>query len=329
MSELQAPRLIPNHDQLQTLKQLLIDSFKPLLQGRKVLLIDIPVHLNVGDLLIHAGEEKLFELLSCQVVGRISARNARQLDDMDLAKDVVLLLHGGGNFGDLYPLHQSLRERVIESFPDHSIVVLPQSIHFNDPNALQRTAPIYQQHQHLTFCVRDQASAEVIRSILPAHRVKLLPDMAFTLLDHWRWPTDKPSMTLALRRRDIEACAEGGSQDVDRFDWDDLFSRRDDKLYSLLRYAFRTEDKIGVNLATSRMWWWYVQSVINRASRHFDKYGCVDTDRLHGMILALLMGRDVVMRDNSYGKLRRYAAAWLQVDSDTYVPSNHERVVHE
>jgi pyruvyl transferase EpsO len=42
------------------------------------------------------------------------------------------------------------------------------------------------------------------------------------------------------------------------------------------------------------------------------------TDRLHAMLLALAMGRTVVVAgDNSYGKLRRYADTWL---SDAALP---------
>ena len=37
----------------------------------------------------------------------------------------------------------------------------------------------------------------------------------------------------------------------------------------------------------------------------------VVTDRLHAVLLALLMGRRVVALDNFYGKIRRYSATWL------------------
>jgi pyruvyl transferase EpsO len=36
----------------------------------------------------------------------------------------------------------------------------------------------------------------------------------------------------------------------------------------------------------------------------------VMTDRLHGHLLALLLGRDNVLLDNSYGKLRSFYETW-------------------
>ena len=44
----------------------------------------------------------------------------------------TILLHGGGNFGDLWPIYQRFREHVIAAFPDHRIVQLPQTVHFRD-----------------------------------------------------------------------------------------------------------------------------------------------------------------------------------------------------
>ena len=51
--------------------------------------------------------------------------------------------------------------------------------------------------------------------------------------------------------------------------------------------------------------------LIQRAVQHFLKYNAVDTDRLHGLILAQLLNRSVIMRDNSYNKLSNYVETWL------------------
>jgi pyruvyl transferase EpsO len=43
----------------------------------------------------------------------------------------------------------------------------------------------------------------------------------------------------------------------------------------------------------------------------FSDYSVVATNRLHAMLLGLLLGREVYATDNTYGKLARYTKAWL------------------
>jgi pyruvyl transferase EpsO len=51
--------------------------------------------------------------------------------------------------------------------------------------------------------------------------------------------------------------------------------------------------------------------VIDRAARYFVPYERVETDRMHAMLLALMLGQEVTAFDNSYGKLSAYADTWL------------------
>jgi exopolysaccharide biosynthesis predicted pyruvyltransferase EpsI len=46
-----------------------------------------------------------------------------------LGPDDPILLHGGGNFGDVWPGFQRFREQVIRESPNRRIIQLPQTIH--------------------------------------------------------------------------------------------------------------------------------------------------------------------------------------------------------
>ena len=72
-----------------------------------VFYFDYPLHLNVGDLLIYHGTEQFFK------DHHINVTLKRCEYDLDLEEvkakitpNTTILLHGGGNFGDLYPQHQ-------------------------------------------------------------------------------------------------------------------------------------------------------------------------------------------------------------------------------
>ena len=55
----------------------------------------------------------------------------------------IILLQGGGNFGDLWQAHQSFRERVIQDFPHKKIIQLPQSIFFSEEQILKTISQVY------------------------------------------------------------------------------------------------------------------------------------------------------------------------------------------
>ena len=116
-------------------------------------------------------------------------------------------------------------------------------------------------------------------------------------------------------RRDKEAVsvpAELGETAEGRsVDWSDIVSTLHRALaggvYSLL--------KAGGQVLPSRlnalMWYSARDTMIRDAVTYFSNCDTVCTNRLHAMLLALLLGRDVNAFDNSYGKLSRYIDAWL------------------
>ena len=115
------------------MNQLLIDlknKLNPIVELIKdkndVFYFDYPLHLNVGDLLIYHGTEQFFK------DHHINVTLKRCEYDLDLEEvkakitpNTTILLHGGGNFGDLYPQHQKIREEIVTNFPNNRIIVLP------------------------------------------------------------------------------------------------------------------------------------------------------------------------------------------------------------
>ena len=85
----------------------------------------------MGDLLIYHGTEQFFK------DHHINVTLKRCEYDLDLEEvkakitpNTTILLHGGGNFGDLYPQHQKIREEMVANFPNNRIIVLPQTAYF-------------------------------------------------------------------------------------------------------------------------------------------------------------------------------------------------------
>lgn len=272
--------------------------------------VDIPMHGNIGDLLIMLGTIAFFK--KHQLKPRLISPYFSFSPDW-VAKDDVVVFHGGGNFGDLYPYFQQLRERVATARPGNRIIILPQSIHFSSPEKAAESAAIMRRHPDLHLCVRDKVSFEQARAF--TDNVYLLPDMA-----HQLYPVghgyDKNGAAMQITRVDDEKVDHGAVTDVPvatHTDWPQFVGERERTINRFRRVldamARRRLGRIG-NMFISPLWIWYSNKLVDDAIALFAKHNLIITDRLHGHILAVLMDMPTLVLDNSYGKNSRYASVW-------------------
>jgi pyruvyl transferase EpsO len=221
-----------------------------------------------------------------------------------------VLFHGGGNFGDVWPLRQAFRERVFTELSDLPIVQLPQTVSFTGRDMLQRAAQIVRAHPQLTILTRDHASTSVTEQGLGVPAT-LCPDMAFCLTLKRRGAGASPR-TVYLIRTDKEQRRSPHRLDVPfdnrTNDWPQdsaAFKRWASRaLASTVRHPRR--------LAHARL------LLFNRLATHRMRRGLavlesgsrVVTDRLHAHILCVLLDIPHRLLDNSYGKNRAFVEAW-------------------
>jgi pyruvyl transferase EpsO len=222
----------------------------------------------------------------------------------------ILVFQGGGNFGDLYPDLQFLREAVVKEFTERKIVVLPQSVHFESSDAQARALDRMFGHPDIHFFMRDQPSLDLMETF-SAGRSTLMPDMAHALWGNFevRSAVRPTKPTLYMFRRDGEKRPDqpANSQGID---WEDLITPVETFGWRLARKALHTG--IGSFQPTVMSAWYGLRNrLIDKAVARFIEHDRIETDRLHGMILSALVSRPVVYHDNSYGKLGRYAREWL------------------
>lgn len=308
--------------------------------GRPVLYLDYPMNMNIGDFLIHAGTNAFLSNCGHKVVGEFSINdfcrtsvvrapaaafksNVRLMDRI-VDKDTIIVMHGGGNLGDLYPTSQEFREIVIDRYPRNRIVIFPQSVHFDNDERRDTAARRFAAHRDLHIFVRDRASVDFV-AMARAHGGPM-PDMAHQL---WATPlldgagATRSKGVLHVVRRDREAWSgrpdwtgsPSTQPEAGAFDWDDLYNPLD---WLAMRVIRKWQNRIGptrLQLRSERLWRSLRDIQIRRAVRHFNDYEAVYTDRLHAMILSSLLEKRVFVADNSYGKLSRYYRDWL-ADSD-------------
>lgn len=194
-------------------------------RGARIGFVDYPMHMNVGDLLILLGALDFFQWNQNQIHASFCLFDQTSPAFDRLNECDVIVCHGGGNFGDIYPRHQKLRERLVKHFPDKPIVIMPQSMHFSSAEAARESAAIFRKHRNLTIFVRDEHSLDLARSQF-SDNVMLCPDMAHRLfegLSAFARERKVPMSPYPLRlmRRDVEATTvshESGAA----VDWSDI-----------------------------------------------------------------------------------------------------------
>jgi exopolysaccharide biosynthesis predicted pyruvyltransferase EpsI len=288
-------------------------TLAPIVHGHAtVALVDFPDHSNVGDSAIWVGELEWLAEAGIRVGYRCDTEtyNRRQLERV--VPTGPILIHGGGNLGDVWKRHQRLREKIIEDFQDRPVIQMPQTLHFQRTEALASARQLFDTHPNLTLLVRDPLSFELVRTEWRA-RVALCPDMAFYIgmLDRER-PPDVD--ILWLRRQDREAAGDLGSAPSDALvcDWLDERVPPLRHVRRLLRPLAAREPRQLTMVSP------ILGSAYDLQARRRLRAGCrllgrgrvVITDRLHAHILCLLLGIPHVLLDNNYGKVRRAFEAW-------------------
>ncbi len=301
---------------LFALRDRLTATVDPLVAGyRDCALVGFPDSSNVGDSAIWLGELAWLRDLGVRVAYRCHERDYDPKILEESCPGGLILLHGGGNLGDLWPRMQRLRERVIQDFGGRRIVQLPQTIHFADRNALARARDVFDRHRDLTILVRDTVSLDLARREFQATTV-LCPDMAF-YLGPLTVSRHKDVDVLWLRRTDLEAVtrhdAIGGTGTVVT-DWLDPHQPMIRRLREavqplLLRHPRRLRL---LRQLTEASFDYQAGQRMDVGCRLLARARVVVTDRLHGHILALLLGIPQVLLDNSYGKLRHFHETWTQ-----------------
>lgn len=273
---------------------------------------DFPHHFNCGDHAIWLGCLKVAEAFDITVKSTTSLSTYRR---DKLTSDGPIIIHGGGNFGGLYPRHDELRIQILNDFPNRTIVQMPQSLELANSNNVERMKRAIGGHPDFTLLVRDHRSLAIAQSEFDC-RIELVPDTAFAL---GRLEREAPSEDVVLQaRQDDEAAAE---RELGRptVDWNTtpLLSRR-----NFMRTAVTVADKLPVGSLGPTMANRFAQQNLQWAIQLLSRGRILVTDRLHGHIIATLCGIEHIVIDDRYGKIRAYWEAWTHdAPSATFVPT--------
>lgn len=289
-----------------------------------VAILDAPNQRNIGDSLIWEGEIAYLERMGKRVRYVSDLRGYDRADLMRrLPKGGVVLLHGGGNFGDLWLGHQNHRERVVSELHDYRIVQLSQSIYFADRARAEQADRILSEHPDFRVLIRDHLSLQRAADYLPRLDCRFCPDMALGYEPHPMVGIPRESdLVLAIARADKESAS--GLRDVGT-DWLHPLRLR------ITDWGLHAKDPIEWRVARGVAWVQHKLVAVRRklrvhspllpqvvvrkaidtinrknvrsALRLYAPAQAIVVDRLHAHVLAALLGTPHVLLDNNYRKL--------------------------
>jgi exopolysaccharide biosynthesis predicted pyruvyltransferase EpsI len=292
------------------LQNLIHDCLSEYISDAPLAILDFPDIQNVGDSAIWVGEIAYLRNRHRKRPVYVS----RLHDFSSTAAEAAvgphgpIFIHGGGNFGDIWPRHQEFRERILDLWPDRAVIQLPQSLHYSSEARADETARIIGRHKNFTLLCRDEESKAFAEKRFDCV-VKLCPDMAFSI-GSIPPPRNASIPVLAILREDRERVTRSAAIgcDISIEDWltESASEVRKAKAAGMMK-AILAVDWKATRLSKFDA---AANNRLERGVRQLARARAIVTDRLHVHIICLLMGKPHAVLDNSYGKIARFMDAF-------------------
>lgn len=262
----------------------------------RLVYFELPCFDNLGDHAIaYVTEKKLqafcddnkeYELFV--VDGWSTEEDIKSLKHFISKKDVVVL-QGGGNFGNLYSFAEEFRRMVLKAFPDNKIIVMPQTIHYTDDESgkaeLELDKKAISKCKNITLFARDYKSKSLMEEYFSCN-IDFMHDIV-SQFDIPSSDADKRKGILICLRSDKEgALSKESKLEIIR-----LCEEEDSDAFitdTCLQYDFDVKER---------------EKILFRKLELWKKKEFVVTDRLHGMIFSLITGTPCIVFGNNHHKV--------------------------
>lgn len=305
---------------INRLRDFIYKRLAPLI-NRDYVLYGLPYYTNIGDTLIWDGELEFLKTIPHKCLGTCGWDS---YPNTPLNKETIVLITGGGYFGDTWRNGWEYVLRGISNLKDNRIIILPNSIYYSDTELLKKDSRYLAEFKELIICARDQHSYNFAREHF-SNQVLMVPDMAFCIntdsLKKYTKPVAKG--TLYLKRNDKEFVSETEiitkDREIDIRDWPtmdapSLFQRIVERIAGYIK-ALGSRHLIPGKFQEAMLEPIYkdiYRKYMTKVGVEFvSQYRHIYTTRLHVMILAVLLDKSIEFIDNSYGKLGNFYSTWL------------------
>jgi len=261
----------------------------------EAVLLNTPLHGNIGDHAIALSESRYLSSIGIRTIDFPWGNDYLDLLGRVTPANKLILITGGGYLGDLWPWEELTVERIIKAFPEHKIIILPQTVVFErerTDSLFAQSKRIYSSHPNLTVFCREQYSIEFMKEQMPSVQIGLAPDMVMILDEVESLPRD--GVLVCLRHDKEKTLPDSDEQLLTRI-LKDYFSG-----------IHVIDTVVGGNIHFHQRER-FVKSKLNE----FSSSELVITDRLHGMIFAAITETPCIVLNSRSHKIRG-CYEWLE-----------------
>ncbi len=242
-------------------------------------LIGVPDHKNLGDHAIaYASKEFISEVIPNYVIQEISETefyNKFYKMKKNIKHSDIIVLQGGGNFGNQYIYTENIRRLVIAKCLKNRIIMFPQTIYFtndlNGENEKKYTQKLYSK-ANVSYFAREKYSYELMVKMFGHKKVFCVPDIVLFLEKDFSKNVNIRDGIISCFRDDVE----GVLSQKDKYIVNDIclsLGRKISYIDTLSDKCISSQDR---------------KNEFNKLLKKFSKAELVITDRLHGMIFAAI-----------------------------------------
>jgi len=275
------------------------------IKGKKIFLIGTPEYGNLGDHAIalatkkflseNFSDFKIIEITSGDYhYGKNTVKPAIQ---EVLTRNDIILLSGGGFLGSLWVNHygEEMVRDVLTSFKESKIVILPQTVFFEDNKYGKEqyliSKKIYEGHPNLVICAREKKSYQFLKNNFTSIKTFLIPDMVFYLKEK----------NIVKGRKGAILCLRNDKEKVSKVSKDIL-----ENVYHDYSKVQKLDTVINKSISTRKR-----EKLVKKMLNKFRKSEFVVSDRLHGMLFAYITNTPFFALDNLSSKIKSTFESWI------------------
>ena len=276
-------------------------------QKEKVVLIGTSDRSNIGDHTI-ALSEKIWlkrwfpERDYIEITGDHYRYEKLEIKKIVSANDIIFIT-GGGFLGDLWMDEENMVRSILKTFPDNKIIILSQTIHFynfyDEKSVFKDSYYAYNRHNNLSIIAREENSFILLKKFFPDIRSALFPDFALMY---------KPKIDRCHVQNKILLCLRKDKERVISIEFkNNIINFAKSIGMHVDEVSTLAVGRHGGDIKISHR-----EDKIKEKLEEFSTGKLMITDRLHGMILATIIGVPCIALDNASHKVSGVYNAWMK-----------------
>ena len=253
----------------------------------RVYYLGIPAHSNLGDLAqgvcIRKWLKKHYNNYDIVEIETNALVNNRWSLIPELKKNFApndfIVFQSGYTTTDLGGFADEMHRAVIQAMPQAKMLMMPQTIFFQNIENEKKTAQIYSSASHMLFLARDRISFEKANTMFRGITVMKFPDIVTTLIG---------SENHSYKRNGILFCCRDDGEKYYSDEEIDVLMNRCSEFASVSK----TDTTKGGNAKEIVK---NAEALIYNEIDDYSHYKLIITDRYHGTILSLVAGTPIII----------------------------------